>query len=215
MPKRRSRRRPRRMVAQSGGYLNTASKALAVAYAVKKLINVEFHTLNTNFTTDPSNAGAVVNLTAIAQGDTIASRQGNKIRVKYLECRGLVTLNASAADSQVRMMVVRDNNGSTSIPAITDLYADIATFRLNKPKLGDPQSNSRFSILMDKYIIVDAGHGLSQTFKFSTALDHHVFYTGSAATDEGKGHLYLFIASNEATNDPSVQAVAMVKWIDN
>ncbi len=212
MPRRR--RQPRRRRPAQSGYLDTASKALAVAYAVKKLINVEYKTLSTAFTADPNNAGAVVNLTAIAQGDGVGARSGNKCRVKYISVKGTVFLHASATQSRVRMMIVRDNNGSTTQPAITDLFADATTFAQNKNKLGDPQSNSRFSVLFDKMLMIDTRRP-QYSYAWSQALDHHVFFSGSGATDEGKGHLYLFIASNEATNDPIITADAMVKWIDN
>ncbi len=200
---------------QYSGYLDKASQALSIAYAVKKLVNVEYRSITTAFTTDPNSSGAVVNLTAIAQGDDIANRQGNKIRLKHISCRGRVGINSSATQSRLRMMIVRDNNGSTTQPAITDLFTDVTTFRNNQNKLGDPQSNSRFSILFDKYVLVDAIKQDQMSFNWSMSLDHHVFYTGTAATDEGKGNLYLFSASSEATNDPVVTIDAMIKFIDN
>ncbi len=211
----RYRKRRRRMPQGGGGYLNTASKALAVAYAVKKLINIEYKVIRTGFTTDPSSTGSVTNLTAIAQGDDIDERDGNKIRVKYIKFSGSVTLNASASDSRVRIVVIRDNNGSTTQPAITDLYTTASGYANNQMKVSTPQNNSRFTVLYDRLLIMDAGHGLTQQFKWSSSLDHHVFYTGTAATDEGKGNLYLFLASNEATNDPVMAATCNVMFIDN
>ncbi len=212
--KRRSRRSNRRPAKSGGGYLDTASRALAVAYAVKKLINVEYHTLTTGFTQDPNSTGSVVNLTAIAQGDNVSNRQGNKIRVKYISCRGQVTLHASATNSRVRYAIVRDNNGSTTQPSIADVFVAAANFLSNNNKKGDPQANSRFSVLHDQYIYVNTDTP-TKPFKWTSSLDHHIFYTGAAATDEGKGNIYLMIISNEGTNDPIVFADAMVKWIDN
>ncbi len=212
--KRRQNRRQHGAHSKYSGYLDTASKALTVAYAVKKLINVEYRRKATNFTVDPNITGAVVALTDIAQGDDIANRQGNKIRAKRIVASGTVTLNASATDSQLRMVIIRDNNGSTTRPAITDLFGTVAEFADNLPKTGDPQSNSRFSILMDKMIIVNSDTPTKQ-LNFSESLDHHIFFTGTTATDEGKGHLYLFIASNENPNDPVVAMQAQVWFIDN
>ncbi len=63
--------------------------------------------------------------------------------------------------------------------------------------------------------MLDAINQSQMHFKWSQSLDHHIFYTGTAATDEGKGNLYLFIASSEATNDPGVSVDCMVKYIDN
>ncbi len=213
----KQRRKPRRQRAPQGGkgsYLDTASRALAVAYAVKKLINVEYFQLQTTIQADPNTSGNTQNLTAIAQGDIFNDRQGNKIRLKYLRLSGIVTLNASASDTQVRMVIVRDNNGSTTNPTISSLYTSLTVFHQNQPKLGDPQTNSRFSILWDKMVIVNTDTPTKQ-FSYSMVLDHHVYFTGAATTDEGKGHLYLMIASSEVTNDPVVKGAVQVKWLDN
>ncbi len=205
----------RKPMSRSGRYLDTASKALTVAYAVKKLINVEYKSLTTDFTTDPSSAGAVVNMLAIAQGDDFSNRNGRKIRLKSIRVMGHVTLNASATASTLRMVLVRDNNGSTTQPAITDLFSDVGTFAANLNKLGDPQSNSRFSILMDRFMLLDSVNSSQRTIEWYRQEDFHVFFSGTGATDEGKGAVYLFIASNEAANDPVVSVDCQVKWIDN
>ncbi len=176
---------------------------------------MEFRTISTNLTADPNSTGAVLALTAIAQGDDIANRQGNKIRAKHLSVRGHIQINGSATTSHGRMLIIRDNNGSTAQPAITDLFLDASTMRVGKNKLGDPQSNSRFTILWDYTYTIDAINKNQVFFKYSMELDHHIYFTDTAATDEGKGHLYLFTASNEATNDPVVSANCMIKFIDN
>ncbi len=201
---------------RGGGYLDTATKALAVAYAVKKLINVEFFNFRTAFTSDPNTTGAVLNLTAIAQGDDDNDRQGNKIRAKYIEVAGNVRLNpTTATDTRVRMVIVRDNNGSTTQPAIADLWPSVNAFVDNGPPFKDPQSNSRFSILMDKYQNVNDISVRTKYVNWSSSLDHHIYFTGAAGTDEGKGHMYLFIASSEATNDPIVSITSVVRYLDN
>ncbi len=221
MPRRYNKRNMRRAGAHSkysnpySGYLDTASKALGVAYAVKKLINVEYRSIVTDFTVDPNTTGTVQNLTAIAQGDTINARQGNKIRAKRIALSGNAVINASATQTRLRMLIVRDNNGSTSQPAIADLFDDVTSFRANKLKKTDPQNNSRFTVLWDKFIILDSINQSMVAFNWSMSLDHHIFYSGTASTDEGKGNLYLFMNSSEATNDPVVAADAAVFYIDN
>ncbi len=213
---RKPRRSRRPMPApRQRGYLDTAAQALTVAYAVRKLINVEYHRVAVSFTADPNTSGAVVNLTAIAQGDDTNDRQGNKIRLKQLLVQGKITLNSTTAtDSHVRMVIVRDNNGSTTQPSIAELYGSVANFTNNLLKVGDPQTNSRFSVLWDKFIIVDTDKP-SKAVAYSQSLDSHCFFSGTGATDEGKGAIYLFISSNEATNDPVVNILGQVVYIDN
>ncbi len=213
---RRTRRRRRTPYSRSGAYLNTASKALSVAYAVKKLINVEYKQLRTNFTADPNSTGSVIGLTAIPQGDADTTRDGNKIRAKHLMISGVALINASAAETRIRYVVVRDNNGTTTRPVLTDVFSSANVMFNNGIKLSDPQKNSRFTVLWDKVLILSSTGGKEQVpFSYSMTLDHHIYFTGSSATDEGKGHLYLLEVSSEAANDPVISAAAVVKFIDN
>ncbi len=207
--KRRYRRKP-----QGRGYLNTAAQALAVAYSVKKLINVEYFRVATSFNVDPNTTGAVANMTNIGQGDGTSNRQGNKIRAKQLLVQGKIQLHASATDSHVRMVLVRDNNGSTTQPTIAALYGSATNFFNNLLKVGDPQTNSRFSVLWDKMVFLNSDTP-TKGIHYTMALDHHIYYSGTAGSDEGKGNIYLFIASNEATNDPIVTVLCQVVYIDN
>ncbi len=165
-------------------------------------------------TVDPNTTGAVVPLTAIATGDTITTRAGRQIILKRLDAMGTITLHSSATASFVRMMVVRDNIGSTTPPVITDMYTSAVQFANNKQTLDTPQIRHRFTILWDKWIALDAGQGLVKTFKFVKRLNTRCFFTGSASTDGGTNNLYLFIASNEATNDLIVNASCHVHWVN-
>ncbi len=199
---------------KASGYLNTASKALNVALAVKKLVNIEYKSTFVTFTADPNSSGSVQLLSSIAQGIDVDDRIGNKIRAKSLKLSGMVILHASATETQIRMVIIRDNNGSTTRPVITDLY-NLADFRSNQLKIGDPQTNSRFTVLWDKFIMLDAVKQRSAQFKYSMSLDHHIYYSGPTTSDEGKGNIYLFIASSEPTNDPAVSAESQIYFIDN
>ena len=214
MPQRRRYRRRKAMPPPQPSYLDKASQALAVAYAVRKLVNVEYKQVRRTLNADPNTSGAVINLTNVAEGTGENERNGEKIRAKHINVQGTVTLNSSATASRYRLCIVRDNNGSTTMPAITDLFESVTEFQEGKPKSGDPQSNSRFTVLFDKMYYVDTSNR-QKRINWSSSLDHHIFFTGAASTDEGKGHIYQFVASNESTNDPVCNVVSSVKYIDN
>ncbi len=209
------RRRPRRRY-QGGGYLNTASKALAVAYSVKKLLNVESKSLRTTLDTTPDNTPVITALSNPAQGDDFNARNGRKIRLQSIRVKGRVTVNASAVSSIFRLVIFRDNNGSTTAPVITDLYPDAAAYNGGIMTNDDPQTNSRFSILYDRnFLLVSTGGSEMRSINQYKKIASHVYFTGTAATDEGKGMIWMITSSNEATNTPSVLADAVVKFIDN
>ncbi len=217
MPNQRNnRRRPRRGV-NYRRHLGIAAKALQVAYGVKRLLNVEYKSIIKDLDGAPNSTGSVTNLTSIGQGDTASSRDGNKIRAVSLKIKGNIAINGSANSSIYRLVILRDNNGSTTPPTIASLYTDASTFFNNKNKLGDPQTNSRFTILSDTWYKLNLTEGSATALPIDIyiKMNHHVFFTGAAGTDEGKGHIYALQASNEAANDPIVIADAMFKWIDN
>ncbi len=174
---------------------------------VKRAVNnLEQNVHATAFTVDPNSSGAVVNLTAVLQGIDSNDRIGDSLNPSHIECRGIITLHASASDSRVRMMIVRDNFGTTTQPAITDMFTSVTQFAANKVSFGDVQSRARFTVIWDRYVLLDAGaHGLTNTVVMKKKLAKKpILYTGIQTTDEGQNNLYLFIASNEATNDPVV-----------
>ncbi len=218
MPYRRQyrRRRPHRYQASNqSGYLGTASRALAVAYGVKKLLNIEYKSIRVTLPTAPTNTPVITPVSAPAQGDDFDDRQGRKIKLFSYRLKGRVTVNASATGSFYRVVILRDNNGSTTRPVITDVYPDAAAFNGGIMPLDDPQTNARFSILSDNLYPLSISGVNIRPINIYKKLSSHVYFTGTGANDEGKGMLYMITSSNEATNTPSVLVDIVTKFIDN
>ena len=167
-------------------------------------------------TVDPNTTGAVVHVTGIAQGDDVNERQGNMITLRKLNVRGSVLKNsASSVPTKLRIMVVRDNLGTTTPPTIGSMFSTVAVFAANQNADGDPQTVARFTVLMDRFIsLVDDATSEQQGFSMTKTLNSTCLFTGTAASNEGKGCLYLFIASSETTNDPVVAADAQIFYTD-
>ncbi len=214
MPYKR-RYKPSRRVGRVGSALQTASQALTVAYGVKKLLNVEYKSHEVDIPTTISSTPNITNLSAIATGDDFNDRDGRKIKCVSLRYKGRISMHASANSSAVRMVIFRDNNGSTSIPGVTDLFASAATFLNNHNLLDDPQTNSRFSVLSDKIYLLSITGNQQAAYDIYVKLNSHMYFSGSAATDEGKGAIYLLFVSNEATNVPNTLGNSVLKFIDN
>ncbi len=217
-PRRRRARKGRR----SGGtridpYINSAAKLAALAFTVRKLkrmINVEYHSLTTDWPA-PAQAGSVTNLSAMAQGDTNSTRTGLKIRPFSLACKGLIAINASATRSQVRAVIVQDRAGTTTPPVLGDLFNSAADMFNGQHHTSSPQVNSRFNVLYDRLFTLQDNGTQSKRVSFYKTLNGHIYYSGTAATDEGRNAIYLLVATNEATNVPAVTVDAIFKYIDN
>ncbi len=90
-------------------YLGTASKALSVALAVKKLVNVEFkhhnvQTVNTAIT----DAGTITNLSLFSLGDTSTTRDGGSVKFTSFRLSYALRINASATVTNMRVMIIHD-----------------------------------------------------------------------------------------------------------
>lgn len=174
----------------------------------------ELKDITTTFTADPNTTGTVQNLTAIAQGLTDATRIGNVVTLKKILLSGTVSIHASAAHSEVRMVIVQAITGTTSQPVITDLWSSVNFFVNNGLQTINSQLSREFRIIWDRHIVVSSNTNQIFAFKLQKRLNHKVVFTGAGATDEGIGHFYLFMGSNEATNDPDVSAAVTLQYAD-
>ncbi len=195
--------------------MSTAVKALTIARGVRALVNTEWKSKRTTLPTTASTTPVLTNIFSIAQGDDYDDRQGNKVRVKSIRIDGSFSKHSSFSITRGRLMLIRDNMGSTTPPTITDLFNAANQFFWGGSRKDDPQTNSRFSTLWDKKFQMSNQGPQAGFLKLFKETDFHVTWTGTAASDEGKGALYLIQGSDEATNVPNINAYAMVKYLDN
>ncbi len=184
---------------------------------VKRAINNrELKLLGTPFNVAPSTAVTIVPIADTVQSLDSDGRIGDVIMPSHMEVRGTVELHASATRSHVRMMIVRDNSGTTTVPVITDLFTSNAQFMANKSTIGDSQSRGRFTILWDKWVQLDQiAHGEIKSVVMRKKLAKKaVVMTGPAITDGGINGLYLFFGSSEVTNDPIVNMTCHLWYTD-
>lgn len=167
--------------------------------------------------TTPSTTSVVQNLTGIGQGDAPNQRTGSKIHLKHVSVSGSIVKNTSFPFTKIRMIIFRDNLGGTTPPVIGDIFSSEDDFHDNEHRQPEEQPMARFTVLWDKYIILNEGFDGQTTaaaFKFSKRLNSTVLFSGSASTNEGKNSLWLMSASDEATNTPSLTADIVVKYSD-
>ncbi len=192
-----------------------AAKALRMAKYVKSLVNVEYKAIISTFAVDPNTTGAVQSLSGAAQGDDFTARNGRSIKPTSINIQGNVTLHASATASHLRLCVVRDRSGTTTQPAITDMFADVASFLDNRLKNQDTNTASRFDVIMDKMVYINSDRPEAKISFYRKLKKGKTTFTGTAGSDEGRNMYYLFIASSEATNDPVLNCGCTIKFIDN
>ncbi len=221
--KKRYTKRRRYQKSRSGRYLgyagtavSTASKALAVAYGIKKLMNVEFKFHDVQTTTTLNDAPAIIQLTNIPQGDTDQSRDGAQVKLTRLSIKYTIAMNASANASHVRVMLVHDKQTNQAIYAATDLLSDVTVNDSIVSQL-NLDNKYRFHVLYNRV------HNFSVTGKQLTyqevnkEIDMRLRFDNSTPSiaDLTSSSLSLLFVSNEPTNQPSLTLFARLRYVDN
>lgn len=188
-----------------------ASTALSIAQGVASLINVEFKRRDSATSVNITSAGNVHHMTAIAQGDGASNRDGESVKVKGISFKSYVNHNPSGLTEQLcRIIIFRDIDSRGAIPAVTDLLdtANVISHR-------NLDNTSRFTVLMDRIISVNADNDTTNCFKYIDK-DMHVKWTDTASTDTASGHLYLLYVTNEPSiNYPLLTWNYRIRYVDN
>lgn len=187
----------------------------AVGYNIMKgLINSELKKSDINTSTSVSTTATIVNLTAIAQGDDVGDRNGNKILLKYLRFQYYAAMNVSATSSAIRVMVVVDTENQGSAPSINDILQTTgAGLAINAPINSD--DTQRFTVLFDDHIALsNTGQSIS-TRKHYISLNFHTSFTSSLSSSSNKNAIYLVAVSTEATNTPTLAYSSRLSFYDN
>ncbi len=213
----KKRRNGMRFVKNVGTVANTAIKALTLAKKLKKLINVEFKEHNVQATTSAfSTTPTITQISNIDQGDTRLTRDGDQIKVTSIYFRCIVGMNASAARTSIRIMIIKDKQTNSAIYAIGDLLEDTtANDALVSPINLD--NRSRFTILMDKQLNMSDNSVQLVKIQWFKKQQQKIIYDGSGngIADLTSGSYSLVLISSEATNTPTITLFTRLRFIDN
>lgn len=191
-----------------------AGAALKGVNYIKGLVNSEMHKHDLTSSGTVDNNGTLVNLNAIATGDTDSTRTGNSIYVRHVNASGSLEINSSATASQVRCMLIVDKQqiGDTS-PSVTDVLETTGSAFAPFSKLNS-ETVGRFSILWSRVYNLNTQRP-SVVWSCRKTMRHHVRYNGSASTDIQRGCLYLLFISSESVNNPTCRRNIRVSYHDN
>jgi hypothetical protein len=197
-------------------YSNPQKIASDLAF-VMKMVNAEKMPVHYNNSTTIGTGGSIQTPLAIAQGNDVGNRTGNSIRLSSLALNFSVRINSSASNTFVRMIVALDidREGSTNIPAITDILdsADPLSFY----NINQELETRRFIILIDKTFALSAVSNTNDVFQWRSARTDHVFYQGtsSAAASLARNTVSVFLLSSEGVNLPTYNLFFESKYYDN
>jgi len=187
---------------------------MPVIRLAKKMFNTENKYLDTANSAAVSSTGGLTLLNAMAQGNTASTRLGDTVRYNFIEWNFVVTINAAATASQLRLCIFRDEqpNGQAS---------PVAGYMANPNSVVSMVAFTdvtRFHTFVDEIIEVSSAGPATLTLRGSKGLGFHTNYglsNNGNVTDISKNSLNLFLVSNEATNTVSVNYYIRLLFVDN
>lgn len=127
--------------------------------------------------------------------------------------KGKIVTNASASNTQIRIMVFRDNMVVPDLaPAVTEVLktAEIQSFRQI-----DTIPGSRFTVFYDRVFSLDDAKSDSTLFSFNKKYGGHIKWYSNGASDQNKATLYVLILSNQPLNTPTITGEFRLRYVDN
>lgn len=190
-----------------------AGQALKIAMATRALVNVEYKLHDVGVALTPSSSGLVSAISLLPQGDTTLTRDGNSVKMTSCQIRIRATQHSSAADTMVRVILFSDSQQQGVVPTVASVLAGADPDGF--PNIID--FPSRFQIVKEWNIQLSNTGMASANRQSYFKMNHHLKFEGSGSTqaEQRKGNLYLLSISTEATNTPTVQLDARLRYIDN
>lgn len=197
--------------------ISDASKALALAKNVRRLINVEYKFIDTqNNATNITTTPLIVQLSNIIQGDTTITRDGSQLKCLSLQWSYFLSQDESSITSIIRCMLVKDKQTNQAIYAAGDVLSDVdAGDAIVSPYNRD--NRKRFTIMYDRiHVLSDSGVKLVHNGqKFSQ--EQILRYDANAGTiaDLTQASYSLLLISSEPVNGVDFTSFVRLNFVDN
>lgn len=203
-----------------------ASTAYKTAMAVASLVNAEYKYNDVYGNTTIGVTGSIDLITGVDGGTTDQTRNGDSVMMKYVYVKGMWQKHATATNTYVRTMIIRDMNDNDGTPPTLSQVLANTTAPQCIWSFANKDNTGRFKVLYDKVHMLDAYHtmvNLKWYHKFVMGKDKrgrpiksaHCTWNSGTSTDTAKGHLYLITLSSETLNKPTNIYYSRFGYLDN
>lgn len=163
--------------------------------ALTQEVELKYH--DVTVTTSPlNNAVLTTFLSDIDQGLLRTGRVGNKVRIKRIDFNMSVGLHASATNSLLRFMIIRQKNNQ--IPAGTGILKTLNMYSHYNADLAPIAE-----ILWNKVVTVTSNDP-DKYFERKLKKTFTISYNGADGIDLARSNLYLMAISDEPVNAPQL-----------
>lgn len=210
---RRFRRRIRRGTSRFlGSGISRLEKVTRSVKRLKGLVNSELKIeVSSQIATTVNAEGTILHMNGITRGDATTNRNGRSVKIKAFKMRGSIIMNSSARASLIRVIVfINRQQADDTTPLVASLvdqanvHTPIGVF-----------SRKRFRVIYDRFVGLSLTGEQVATVNIDIPLDLIQVYNGSAQTDIASNGIYMFMITNEASNDPVFTHTSLVEFRDN
>jgi hypothetical protein len=142
----------------------------------------------------PVLAGSVSHVSAIAQGDGLGNRSGDKVYIEHVKF-GVNFL--ATGTNNTRIILFTDKHNSNTTPVVSDILISPAVSALYNPLTITQQK--RFRILMDKCFSFSINGTQAATHYKTIKVNAPAYFLGSAATTFAAGTVWMLTITDVAS----------------
>lgn len=200
-------------------YMDVGHKALQIALATKKLLNVEYKFKDTDLDfVDVKASSTILAINGLSQGTSVSTREGDQVKFTSLNIKYWVSFNPAAAFSFVRIMLILDKQPNKSLPLIDDILQDVSSGNMATVTPLQNDNKRRFRNLYDKTLkLSPSSNATTQYREKYMKLDTRTLYSGNAGDISDittNSFLFVFL-SNEVLAFPSLTSYIRMRYVDN
>lgn len=198
-----------------------ADKALKIVKKLKKEMDGEKKIYDKEVTlTGVPVAPVLYLLSDVDQGDTHATRDGDRIKAWSNHCKCLLKWSASSTWTVTLGILIKKNN-TTTAPTIntvsaTDLLESPANNTLKVLASNKWHNRESYKVLWKETIPGNTDSIDSVFIEKFNKLGHRIIYNASDATNNDmQGNLWFFAFSDASDNYPTIELYNRFKFVDN
>lgn len=209
----RAQRKPGMTIKKAVKYASYIPSIIKTVQAVKGLVNSEFKDYGTVATPTADDSGSVTALTAIGQGDTSNTRDGDSILMQSLTYRATCHIHTSQTNhSTVRYIIFQTVDDD--VPTVSTVLANVGAGP-TPLSLMNLDNAHHYRILEDRVLQLQDGIREQISWKKYFKLNTHVKWDDATATNYKSGHFWLLVISDDATNVPTFSFNYRFRYTDN
>lgn len=202
-------------------YKGRKGRKVATVQKVRKIVksivahNTELKYFDTAAANSVDYAGSFYDLTALAQGDTDVTRDGDKLTLRKLKAKLSISLGDTT--NLFRIVYFRWKQNNISVTPTQSYFSNPYTNNINctyAPQNWDTHDN--FQILYDRTFTLNTYTHPQRLITVNLKLSKLPKVAYDAGSTSGNNHIYLYLVSDSAAAvHPTVNMINRISFVDS